>query len=176
MNFTKQFLALLSAKKLQVDLGYPYVNPEEETNTIIDQGRQNFKENNNLSEAITNEYILYKNILYLLEEDKIFLQPDMSLGILADKLKTNITYVSQIFNTRFGNNFNNVINHYRVEYCKEYICNNTDKVLVIKELCFSAGFSSQSTFFNAFKTEVGFTPLQYYKLAQGHLDKIVKVV
>lgn len=109
----------------------------------------------------TNEDKLSSNLLSLLEKDQIFKQQDLSLVLLANKLNTNITYTSQIINKKFGCNYNTLINRYRISYCVKLIEDNKEKKIRNKQLSFDSGFATLSTFYKAFKEEVGITPSQY---------------
>ncbi|MCW3786964.1 tetratricopeptide repeat protein [Plebeiibacterium sediminum] len=117
----------------------------------------------NIHNTQNNENILLSQLLALLEDDKIFRRQDLTLEILAKKLNTNITYVSQIINKEFDCNFNTLINRYRISYCKKHIESHKHSKILMKQLGFESGFASQSTFYSAFKTEVGMTPLQFQK-------------
>ncbi len=94
----------------------------------------------------TNENRLLSNLLSLLDKEQVFKQQDLTLDLLAAKLNTNITYVSQIINKEFGCNFNTLINRYRISHCKKLIEGNKKDKLLMKQLGFDSGFASQSTF------------------------------
>ncbi len=120
--------------------------------------------NNTNSKALTK-------LMTLLEEEQFYRQPDISLEELAKMLSTNITYASQMINKEFHCNFNTLINRYRVNFCKNEIKNNVGNKIFMKQIGFNAGFASQSTFYNAFKNEVGITPLQYFKVVNLKSNK-----
>ncbi len=103
-------------------------------------------------------------LIKLMDEEQIFRNPELSLEILAKKMSTNVTYVSQLINKEFTCNYNTLINRYRITYCKNEIRNSAGHSILMKQIGFAAGFSSQSTFYSAFKSEVGITPLQFRKV------------
>nr|WP_321453252.1 AraC family transcriptional regulator [uncultured Carboxylicivirga sp.] len=111
----------------------------------------------------STENRLMATLLKLLDDDQIFRQKELTLDIMAKRLNTNITYVSQLINKEFECNFNTLINRYRIDYCKKKITESKDENVLMKQIGFEAGFSSQSTFYNAFKNEVGITPTQFRK-------------
>lgn len=104
-------------------------------------------------------------LLQLLDEQHIYQNPDLSLEMLAQELGTNVTYVSQLINREFNCNFKTLINRYRINYSKTEIKENPGN-LAMKNIGLKAGFKSQSTFYAAFKNEVGMTPMQFAKVAQ----------
>ncbi|MGQ1946827.1 tetratricopeptide repeat protein [Geofilum sp. OHC36d9] len=107
---------------------------------------------------------LMTNLLRLLDNEQIFRNPDLSLEGIATQLNTNTTYVSQLINKQFGCNFNVLINRYRIDFCKNRISETKRHNLLMKQVAFDAGFSSRSTFYSAFKNEVGITPTQFKKV------------
>ncbi|PTN07691.1 tetratricopeptide repeat protein [Mangrovibacterium marinum] len=117
------------------------------------------------SRVMNDDNLLLQKLNELLEQQQIFKQHDLSLDKLAQMLGTNTTYVSQLINREFKCNFNALINHHRISYCKKIICERKSETILMKEIGFEAGFSSQSTFYASFKNEVGITPLQFLKTA-----------
>lgn len=99
------------------------------------------------------------NLIFLLEEEKIFKDFDLSIVQLAKRLSTNRTYLSKIINDEFGKNYSNFINEYRV---KEAIALFSDpqKCLTfsIAGIAKESGFRSVSKFIPAFKKCTGVTP------------------
>jgi len=100
---------------------------------------------------------------FQINEEKIFLDPDLSLKSLARKLKIHPNYLSRIINEHYNMSFNDFINRCRIETAKEKL---TDPDLVNKsilEIMFDSGFYSKSVFNTAFKKFSDTTPSQYRK-------------
>lgn len=92
----------------------------------------------------------------LMVKDKLFLQPGLSLGEIADKLHTNKTYVSKLVNNTYNMGFPELLNTLRIDYAEQYILNHKDaKQNEIAEAC---GFLSASSFNSIFKKVTGTTP------------------
>lgn len=92
----------------------------------------------------------------LMVKDKLFLQPGLSLGDIADKLHTNKTYVSKLVNNTYNMGFPELLNTLRIDYAEQYILNHKDaKQNEIAEAC---GFLSASSFNSIFKKVTGTTP------------------
>ncbi|GAF03291.1 melibiose operon regulatory protein [Saccharicrinis fermentans DSM 9555 = JCM 21142] len=117
-----------------------------------------------------SESVLRSRLVELLEKQEIYKNQDVSLEFVANKLATNITYVSKLVNSEFNCNFNTLINQHRINYCKSCIKDNEEKI-PMKSIGLNAGFKSQSTFYATFKEFVGMTPLQYAKISKMEIKQ-----
>jgi AraC-like DNA-binding protein len=98
-----------------------------------------------------------------IEEQKPYLNPDMSLKLLADGLDLSSSQLSEVINSGFGINFNDFINKYRVEEIKQALQNNGHKSLSLVAIAFDCGFNSKATFNRVFKKLAGMSPTEYLK-------------
>lgn len=97
-------------------------------------------------------------------EKKAYLESNISLIIIAEKLETNRSYISRIINTVYGMNFNDYINKLRINEACKIICNNTNPNFTIDHLFSEVGFTGKSTFYVAFKKYTGVTPAVFFNL------------
>ena len=104
-----------------------------------------------------------KNLKKILEEEKLFLDNELRLDVLAHKLDTNRQYLSQIINEVYDQNFYSLINRYRIEEAEKMFFNKMHKQLSIMGIANSVGFNSKSTFNTLFKQFTGKTPSQFIK-------------
>ena len=95
----------------------------------------------------------------LMENEKLFLNPDLKLSDVASTLGTNRNYISDCINKQRGCSFKQYVNNYRVEYAKNLLRSQSD--MKISEVCMASGFASENTFFRIFKTHTGKTPSEY---------------
>jgi len=106
---------------------------------------------------------LVEELQQLMKDDKPYLDSQLTLPQLADKLGVSVNYISQIINEQLNLNFFEFVNGYRVEEAKS-IFNDTlrgkDSVLTI---ALESGFKSKSSFYAAFKKQTGLTPGAYRK-------------
>ncbi len=165
ITFTSLFTANKKIRNKAVASIYKYHLQTQHKQELI---LQLLNENDQNLRGNQEDNKLLKKLIYYLEEEQVFRQKDLSLEKMAQQLGTNITYVSQLINKEFGCNFNALINHHRIMYCKKIISMRATEPLLMKEVGFEAGFSSQSTFYAAFKNEVGITPLQFLKTVTLH--------
>jgi PAS domain S-box-containing protein len=107
------------------------------------------------------EVKLYLRLKGLLEAERPFLKPDLSLKKLADRLHTNTKYLSQVVNHQSGLNFQQFINEYRVAEAKSKIASKEYANLTLYGIALQCGFKNKSTFFKVFKESTTLTPREY---------------
>ena len=100
-------------------------------------------------------------LLAYLSEAKPYLNPDLSLRNLAVGIDIHPNKLSWLLNTAIGKNFNEFINHYRIETFKSIAKNPANAHLTIEGLAYESGFNSKTVFNTYFKKETGLTPKQF---------------
>ena len=108
--------------------------------------------------------VIYNRILILIDEEKIHLDPSITLLELASKAYSNEKYVSQAINKFAEMNFSNFINYHRITAAKELMINGDPK-MSIDTIMSKSGFSSKSPFYKAFAKITGMSPVQFKKFA-----------
>lgn len=100
---------------------------------------------------------------------KSYLRQDYTVFDLCYHFHTNRTYLSGAIRKNFDTNFRGLINHYRIIDAKTKIDSLVDQNEIpdLERLAISCGFSSYSTFFRVFKSEIGITPSDYIKNIQN---------
>ena len=119
---------------------------EKYKNKAIDQGTLNLMEQK----------------LSIIVEKELFLDPNLTLEMVAKELQVTKHLLSQYINETLGKSFSSLIKEYRVEKAKQLL--QTESNFTIEGLGYDSGFSSKSTFFTAFKKITGSTPSEYQKL------------
>ncbi len=114
---------------------------------------------NNVPTEISDKILsaLYK----ALDDEKVFLQQDLSASKLAEHLNTNTSYLSKIINDKFELNYNALINKYRIQEAQIIILQKDYKNYTIEAIAHESGYKSKSTFNEAFKRITGLTPSYY---------------
>jgi len=64
---------------------------------------------------------LAKSLMVYFENEKPYLQPDLSLSAVSKVIGTNRTYLSAVINSNFGVNFNVFVNQFRICYVEDYL-------------------------------------------------------
>jgi AraC-like DNA-binding protein len=90
-------------------------------------------------------------LLKVFDTEKPYLNPELTLSDLAEKLKTNTSILSQVINTGFDKNFNDFVNEYRVEAFKQKIKTPQYAHYTMLAVAYDCGFNSKTTFNRAFK-------------------------
>jgi AraC-like DNA-binding protein len=102
-------------------------------------------------------------LLHLLDAEKVYLNPNLSLDDLAKMLKTNKKYVSQLINEDFKSNFNHLINQYRIKDARVLLLSEDNKKLNLEGIAEKCGFNNRVSFTTAFKRITGLSPSYYIK-------------
>jgi AraC-like DNA-binding protein len=97
----------------------------------------------------------------LMEEEKLYADPDLTLDDIARKISVSRHLLSMLLNETAGTNFYDFINSYRLERVTEYLKDPKKRDQSILEIAFGAGFNSKSTFNTVFKRKTGMTPTEY---------------
>lgn len=110
---------------------------------------------------------LASKIIFMMENERLFLQPELSLNELAQHLQTNSVQLSATINQMFNKNFNDYINGLRIEeFIKKYD-QDVNKRYTLLSLAFDSGFNSKATFNRAFKKIKGSSPNEFLKKHNG---------
>lgn len=102
---------------------------------------------------------IHNELLDLMNEDKPYLNPKLTISELAEDLSTSTNHLSQVINQYQKVNFYDFVNKYRIEAFIENARNNSEFSLLAN--AYDAGFNSKSTFNTAFKKLKSVTPSQY---------------
>ncbi len=98
-----------------------------------------------------------------MEVDKLFLDPDLSLSVLAKKIGWSRTELSVIINKGFQKNFYDFINTMRVEEVIRKWNNKEHHNYSLDYIVKQAGFKSYTSFYRVFKKIKGLSPTQFLK-------------
>jgi len=114
-----------------------------------------FKKNENAS--------LFDQISTLVIRDKLYLESDISLSRISKLVGKSAQNTSEIINQYAKQNFNDFINHYRIQEAKMMLLDTKNEKYTISSIAFDIGFNSLSSFNTAFKKFEGTTPSLYRK-------------
>lgn len=102
-----------------------------------------------------------KALLHLMETQKPYLDPELSLPKLAQLMQCSTHEMSQLINQGFERNFYQFINTYRIEESKRLMRDTRLDHLNVLAIGFEAGFNSKTTFNTTFKQMVGMSPVEF---------------
>ena len=162
-----QYLHKNRAYKKLVERSKEYLEYEEQINKlVIKQGvNKTIKQESDQKEsAEESKHIeLIQKLLVYFEEEKPYLDQDITQKDIAEQLNTNPKYISQAINAAFNKNFSTFINEYRIKLAMKYLANGVKKQYSIEGISEKSGFNSKSAFNIAFKKMAGVTPSFYIK-------------
>ncbi len=102
---------------------------------------------------------LFEKLLKIMDHEKPYLEPKLSLATLAGQLEISPNQLSQVINQEAKVNFYDFVNKYRVEeFIRQSQKNNNYSILA---LALDSGFNSKSSFNTIFKKQKGLTPSEY---------------
>lgn len=104
---------------------------------------------------------IIERLFYMFETKKLYLDPNIRISDIAEKLFTNKTYLSKAIKTKTNKNFCQLIHYYRVKEAVALFSANPE--LSITELRKLVGFNSMTTFNSAFGRNTGYTPAEWCK-------------
>lgn len=119
------------------------------------------------SEEEENPLVIRLN--HLLEEEKVWKNPDLTVASLAQMLGTNRSYLAQAIQEAGYVNFADLINRHRVQ---AFCCIAEDgKVKSVQDAFFLVGFRSKETALRSFKKYTGSLPSEYLMKVAANRSK-----
>ncbi|MEQ9266004.1 MAG: GAF domain-containing protein [Balneolaceae bacterium] len=110
---------------------------------------------------ITTENEYYKKLITLFEEDKIYLNPNLSLDCIAEKLGISSGYLSRLINDTTNKSFSQFTNEFRVRESQKNLVSKDYAHYNILSIGLESGFNSKASFNRNFKEITGLPPQEY---------------
>lgn len=134
-----------------IGMGAAPITEAAETGEEEEEAEESDKTNNGIE--------LMSQISQLMEQEQLYLDSDLKLADLATRLHTNRNAVSACINSQRGYSFSQFISNYRVEHAKQLLRQHPD--MKMTEVWMQSGFTTESSFFRAFKAATGLTPTEW---------------
>lgn len=109
------------------------------------------------------ELDLNQSLKKLFEEDRIYLNKNISSSELAGYLNIRARDLPSLIQDTYGCSYIDLISKFRIQYAKSEIEQFYLDKHTLESLAFDSGFNSRITFFNTFKKETGLSPSAYWK-------------
>lgn len=113
-------------------------------------------------DAAATEQLLIRLLEYM-ERERPYLEPELTIYVLAAALNTNRHHLSQVINERLYASFFDFINGYRVKAVQAKMADRAAQSMSIMGIAYDCGFNSKATFNASFKKYTGMTPSAYLK-------------
>lgn len=104
---------------------------------------------------------LKKQVDELMTEQQLYLNPELKLSDIANRLNTSSFVLSYLFSQHMGTSFYDYINQLRVEEFKQRVKKGESKRYTLDALATRCGYNSRTSFFRNFKKVTGMTPSEY---------------
>ncbi len=141
-------------------IGQKHMNSE-----MIDQLSEDSKFTK-LEENKAND--LKERLVRYFEDEKPYLNKNLSINEVSLYLYTNKTYLSKIINDDLGQNFNQFVNSFRIEEVQKLF--NANRDLSIHELRKLSGFGCMASFTIAFRVFLGSSPADWCKANRNQMN------
>ena len=105
--------------------------------------------------------ILHERAMAALQQEQLFLNNELTLALLADKIACSAHHLSQAINSIEHKGFHDTLNNLRVAEAKIQLINAPDKT--VTDIAMDSGFNSKSSFYALFKKATGQTPGAFKK-------------
>jgi len=104
---------------------------------------------------------LFDEINTLVQNEKLYLDFDLKLNSLSEKLGKSVHHISQAINQNTQMSFPDFINRFRIEEAKKRLLE--PKPDTIYAIYLDVGFNSKAAFYSAFKKNTSQTPTEFKK-------------
>jgi AraC-like DNA-binding protein len=104
-------------------------------------------------------------LMRLMADERIYRQENITIGVLATRLKVPEYRLRRLINQRLGyRNFNVFLNNHRIEEAKAALADPAQAEVPVITIAMDAGFQSLGPFNRAFKAVTGVTPTKYRRV------------
>lgn len=162
-NFSNAYVyALFGLLATTIFMGYSALTKVDPLFQLVDHLKSDQKSKTE-KKAFTPEQLedYSHKINELLNEQKIFTDPDLTISKMAEMAELPTYLVSQFINQHYQQSFHELINYHRVEEAKERLSSSDFEHLTIIAIAEDVGFNSKSTFNASFKKITGKTPSSF---------------
>jgi AraC-like DNA-binding protein len=106
---------------------------------------------------------LFNKLIDTIEQEQLFLNPDLDQKTLIRILGTNKKYLYEAIKFHGESNFRGIINRLRINHAKKIIKEELlkGKTIHFVNLYINCGFNANSTFYRIFKSYTGLSPVEY---------------
>ena len=154
------YVICLAMALLIYQIGYFNLTRPEVFNPIFKKRRSEKKYvKSRLSE--TESIQILSKVRQLMVEEKLYLEGDLRIPKVAEKVQTSTNNISQVINEQTGLTFLEFINEYRVEEAKRLLKNGNGDKLTLIGIAYDAGFNNKTSFNKFFKKYTGLTPREF---------------
>jgi AraC-like DNA-binding protein len=135
---------------------------EQSANNVVAEVDNSVSNSANQTASVKYDAASIKQLLIAhLQNKKPFLDSDLTLSQLSNKLEKPAYIITQVIKNNLGTNFNDLINGYRVNSVIEKIKQGEHKTQTLLGIAYDCGFNSKATFNRAFKKAKNMAPSDF---------------
>lgn len=114
--------------------------------------------------------VIKGKLQHLMIQEKVYHEPDLTLGKLAALAGLSVHQLSEFINTQFNINFSGYVNQFRVEEAKRLLVENPEQNIL--QIAYQVGFNSTSAFHRYFAKFATLSPKDYRKRFAGTASRV----
>ena len=150
------FLFLFSRRHRVVRILKPVENEDEQATEEIEEPKSD-------DDVVSHNYILAVRLEQKMSQDKLYLNPKLTLTDVATAIGSNKTYLSNYLNNTLNTSFFDYINTFRInEACRIIEMMPERGRISMSKVAQKSGFNSLSSFHRYFVKLKGISPKSYY--------------
>ncbi len=107
---------------------------------------------------------LFTALRDMMKEEKPYTDSELTRRAVADRLRTNETYLHETIRKHTGFTFNEYINSLRLFHAREMLADAKERYTV-EAVAIDSGFGTRQTFYRLFRANYGLTPEEFRKLS-----------
>lgn len=96
-----------------------------------------------------------------LDIDRVYLDPNMTMSTLAEKVNCTLEQLTAVIEKQFGGKLDQILDSHRVEHAKVLLKEDTVDPEILKRVATSSGFASVAELKRKFLERVGVAPLEF---------------
>ncbi|OJJ15692.1 hypothetical protein BKI52_38065 [marine bacterium AO1-C] len=146
-------VGFIGLKRNQIFFEKSIIQPSKETKTKY--------KHSSLGDQEANQYL--EKLKGLMQNEKPYQSPDLTLPKLAKSLQMPAYLLSQLINEKLNQNFSDFVNSYRIQQAQQMLTDPEGQKQKIASIAYDCGFNTLSAFNLAFKKQTQMTPSQYRK-------------
>jgi len=106
---------------------------------------------------------LSEKLISLLQDEKVYLNEELSLTELSDRMGISNKKLSELLNQHLNTTFYNLVNDYRINEVKKRLNAGDAEKYTVVSIAHDSGFQSKASFYRIFKQREGISPSDYRK-------------
>jgi AraC-like DNA-binding protein len=143
--------------ELSIPNGHKQLEPSVEgsVNTYVKYQKSNLSDE--------DATLIHELLKILMDEQKPFTNPDLTLNDLAKSLDVHPNQLSQVINSKENKSFYDLVNEKRIHEFTRLISQPSHQQYTLVSIAYDCGFNSKASFNRNFKKYTGLTPTEYVK-------------